>query len=96
MAVASTLGGTLSPMLAHAQPRADRLQHDPHFRGRFPRAARHAHPSFSSQQRAPDFLMGSGVPPDLDQGRRDGHMTPEERRLLRQHIEDAVRELYRR
>jgi hypothetical protein len=36
------------------------------------------------------------VPPDLDQRRRDGHMTPEERRLLRQHIEDAVRELYKR
>lgn len=38
----------------------------------------------------------SPVPPDLEQRRRDGHMTPEERHLLRQHIEDAVRELYKR
>ncbi|NTX30050.1 hypothetical protein HT746_23510 [Burkholderia pyrrocinia] len=38
----------------------------------------------------------SAVPPDLEQHRRDGHMTPEERHLLRQHIEDAVRELYKR
>ncbi|CAJ4847926.1 Uncharacterised protein [Burkholderia pseudomallei] len=37
-----------------------------------------------------------GEPPDLEQRRRDGHMTPEERHLLRQHIEDAVRELYKR
>jgi hypothetical protein len=41
-------------------------------------------------------MMRAAVPPDLDQRRRDGHMTPEERRLLRQHIEDAVRELYKR
>jgi len=35
--------------------------------------------------------------PDTDSDRRqNGHMTPEERRLLRQHIEDAVRELYKR
>ncbi|ABA49497.1 putative exported protein [Burkholderia pseudomallei 1710b] len=38
----------------------------------------------------------AAVPPDLEQRRRDGHMTPEERHLLRQHIEDAVRELYKR
>lgn len=36
------------------------------------------------------------VPAELDQRRRDGHMTPEERHLLRQHIEDAARELYQR
>jgi hypothetical protein len=33
---------------------------------------------------------------DFDTTQRDGHLTPEERRLLRQHIEDAVRELYKR
>ncbi|WP_179404054.1 hypothetical protein [Burkholderia guangdongensis] len=38
----------------------------------------------------------SPVPPALEQRRFDGHMTPEERHLLRQHIEDAVRELYKR
>lgn len=42
------------------------------------------------------MAVRSAVPPDLDQHRRDGHMTPEERHLLRQHIEDAVRELYKR
>lgn len=45
---------------------------------------------------APEPASRDAVPPDLDQRRRDGHMTPEERRLLRQHIEDAVRELYKR
>jgi hypothetical protein len=45
---------------------------------------------------ASDINQRAAVPPDLDQRRRDGHMTPEERRLLRQHIEDAVRELYKR
>ncbi|RKU03246.1 hypothetical protein C7H84_11800 [Burkholderia sp. Nafp2/4-1b] len=45
--------------------------------------------------RAPDIAR-SALPPDLEQHRRDGHMTPEERHLLRQHIEDAVRELYKR
>ena len=42
-----------------------------------------------------DPVARSAVPPDLEQRRRDGHMTPEERHLLRQHIEDAVRELYK-
>jgi hypothetical protein len=45
---------------------------------------------------ASDAIVRAAVPPDLDRQRRDGHMTPEERRLLRQHIEDAVRELYKR
>ncbi|RQS63071.1 hypothetical protein DID96_30365 [Burkholderia sp. Bp8963] len=46
--------------------------------------------------RGADVATRSAVPPDLEQHRRDGHMTPEERHLLRQHIEDAVRELYKR
>ncbi|VVE62584.1 hypothetical protein PAN31117_00919 [Pandoraea anapnoica] len=33
--------------------------------------------------------------PNTPPGRRpNGHMSPEDRRLLRQHIQDAVRELY--
>ena len=36
------------------------------------------------------------VPPEISERRIDGHMNPDERRLLRQHIEDAVRELYKR
>jgi len=49
-----------------------------------------------SSSPALDPNLHASVPSDLDQRRRDGHMTPEERHLLRQHIEDAVRELYRR
>jgi hypothetical protein len=92
LAVAGTLAGTLSPTLAHAQPPADRA------------ASEHAPRSGKANRRNPppvdhpasDAIMRTAVPPDLDQRRRDGHMTPEERRLLRQHIEDAVRELYKR
>jgi hypothetical protein len=40
--------------------------------------------------------MPDPVPPEISERRHDGHMNPEERRLLRQHIEDAVRELYKR
>ncbi|WP_420813246.1 hypothetical protein [Pararobbsia silviterrae] len=36
------------------------------------------------------------VPPEISEHRHDGHMSPDERRLLRQHIEDAVRDLYKR
>ena len=50
----------------------------------------------SQSDRTADTAVRSAVPPDLEQHRRDGHMTPEERHLLRQHIEDAVRELYKR
>lgn len=46
--------------------------------------------------RASEPAGRSAVPSDLEQRRRDGHMTPEERHLLRQHIEDAVRDLYKR
>ncbi len=55
------------------------------------RAASAAHPASDSTP-----ILRAAVPPDLDQRRRDGHLTPDERRLLRQHIEDAVRELYKR
>ncbi len=37
----------------------------------------------------------AGGAADPEQRRRDGHMTPEERHLLRQHIENAVRNLYK-
>ncbi|WP_233829890.1 hypothetical protein [Paraburkholderia sp. ZP32-5] len=93
LAVASTLAGSLSPTLAHAQPSADRLanEHASH-----PSNARVNHHNPSADHPASDVMLRTAVPPDLDQRRRDGHMTPEERRLLRQHIEDAVRELYKR
>lgn len=93
LAVAGTLAGTLGPTLACAQPSADRMA--------TPRSSSHngkppRQPHASVDQPASDLMMRTAVPPDLDQRRRDGHMTPEERRLLRQHIEDAVRELYKR
>ncbi|MFT4066808.1 hypothetical protein [Paraburkholderia sp.] len=93
LAVASTLAGSLSPTSAHAQPAADRVanEHAPH-----PSSSRATRHNPSTDHPASDAMLRTAVPPDLDQRRRDGHMTPEERRLLRQHIEDAVRELYKR
>ena len=45
---------------------------------------------------APPIVRTASSPDEFGDHQRDGHMTPDERRLLRQHIEDAVRELYRR
>ncbi|NPT58104.1 hypothetical protein [Paraburkholderia elongata] len=97
LAVAGTLAGTLGPTLAHAQPSADRAVSE-----RVPKSvnsrANHRNPTndHNFDRPASDAMLRTAVPPDLDQRRRDGHMTPDERRLLRQHIEDAVRELYKR
>ncbi|WP_084166892.1 hypothetical protein [Paraburkholderia caledonica] len=93
LAVAGTLAGTLGPTLAHAQPSADRAASERASRAGNSRASRH---SSNVERPASDAMLRTAVPPDLDQRRRDGHMTPDERRLLRQHIEDAVRELYKR
>ena len=93
LAVAGTLAGSLGPTLAHAQPSADRAASE-----RMPRQGNHKanRHTPSTEHPASDVMLRTAVPPDLDQRRRDGHMTPDERRLLRQHIEDAVRELYKR
>lgn len=92
LAVAGTLAATLGPSLAYAQPSADRAASE-----RAPRVSgSKAGHRGSSERPASDVMLRTAVPPDLDQRRRDGHMTPDERRLLRQHIEDAVRELYKR
>jgi hypothetical protein len=93
LAVAGTLAGSLGPTLAHAQSSADRVESE-----RTPHAGstRLTHRNSSPDRPASDVMLRTAVPPDLDQRRRDGHMTPDERRLLRQHIEDAVRELYKR
>jgi hypothetical protein len=94
LAVAGTLAGSLGPTLAHAQPSADRAASERAPRTGNSRASRH---NLNTDERpASDAMLRTAVPPDLDQRRRDGHMTPDERRLLRQHIEDAVRELYKR
>lgn len=91
LAVAGTLAGSLGPTLAHAQPSADRAMSQ-----RAPRQGKANRHDPSTDHPASDVMLRTAVPPDLDQRRRDGHMTPDERRLLRQHIEDAVRELYKR
>jgi hypothetical protein len=98
LALASGVVVALNPVAAHSQPSSEYLD--------VPRPPSHPPgskpPSRRFRSDAPDTtasdlsMRTSGVPPDLDQRRRDGHMTPEERRLLRQHIEDAVRELYKR
>lgn len=102
LAVAGALASVLDPVCVLAQPAADRLpERLPN--SRLPQRASSAKPYRHPRgpvvvppQPASDLAMRTAVPPDLDQRRRDGHMTPEERRLLRQHIEDAVRELYKR
>ncbi|HEY4298464.1 MAG TPA: hypothetical protein VGM85_18475 [Paraburkholderia sp.] len=96
LAVAGTLAGSLGPTLAHAQPSADRAASERAPRSGNPRANHRHPPNPSTDRPASDAMLRTAVPPDLDQRRRDGHMTPDERRLLRQHIEDAVRELYKR
>ncbi|MGF6771389.1 hypothetical protein P3T18_003868 [Paraburkholderia sp. GAS199] len=93
LAVAGTLAGSLGPTLAHAQPSADRAAN---VRGSHPGNGRTNRHDPNVERPASDVMLRTAVPPDLDQRRRDGHMTPDERRLLRQHIEDAVRELYKR
>lgn len=42
------------------------------------------------------IVRTASSPEEFGERQRDGHMTADERRLLRQHIEDAVRELYKR
>ncbi|WP_345814017.1 hypothetical protein AAGS40_06700 [Paraburkholderia sp. PREW-6R] len=93
LAIAGTLAGSLNPTPAYAQPSADRAASE-----RAPRSGnlRSSRRNAVPDHPASDVMLRTAVPPDLDQRRRDGHMTPEERRLLRQHIEDAVRELYKR
>lgn len=101
LALASGVVVALNPVAAHSQPSDEHLEvphspsHPPHTPGSKPSSRRFR--SDEPDTTASDLSMRtSGVPPDLDQRRRDGHMTPEERHLLRQHIEDAVRELYKR
>jgi hypothetical protein len=95
LAAASTFAAALSPpAYADPPPLADRAV--PPHPASHPRSRTHLPRKQREETPASDPIVRTAVPPDLDQRRRDGHMTPEERRLLRQHIEDAVRELYKR
>jgi len=98
LAAANAVAAILVPVPSQAQPFPARLESaKPPARGgnvrQFFRVRGNAP---TTNRNAPEPASRDAVPPDLDQRRRDGHMTPEERRLLRQHIEDAVRELYKR
>ena len=97
LAVASAIAAILEPVEARAQPFTSRLDL-PRMPSRSgARSMYRVRGNVPPDPRlAPDPASRNAVPPDLDQRRRDGHMTPDERRLLRQHIEDAVRELYKR
>jgi hypothetical protein len=97
LAVASTFAASLSPpAVADPPPPVDRVAAPPHPSSHSRNRASRSQHTPKADEPASDTIMRTAVPPDLDQRRRDGHMTPEERRLLRQHIEDAVRELYKR
>ncbi len=96
VAVAIVFASALSPASAYADSSTERSTDTrppqrPHMR-----SSRQPHNPNADNPASDTIMRATAVPPDLDQRRRDGHMTPEERRLLRQHIEDAVRELYKR
>ena len=96
LALAGGLVSAVGSVCAHAQSYAEHpSEWHQVYRRKVAQPARTDHPS-PPDHPASDAIVRAAVPPDLDQRRRDGHMTPEERRLLRQHIEDAVRELYKR
>jgi len=97
LALAGGVVAALESAPVRAQPSSDRYEDaQPPARGPNGKYPARRFRSDSPPRPASDINPRPAVPPDLDQRRRDGHMTPEERRLLRQHIEDAVRELYKR
>ena len=94
LALAGGVVAALESVPARAQPSAENAQSPARAPGGKSTTRRVR--TDSIPRPASDINQRLAVPPDLDQRRRDGHMTPDERRLLRQHIEDAVRELYKR
>jgi hypothetical protein len=82
---------------AQAPLRARRADHPLHpYRHRYLPANAAGHSAPASAPAAMPMMRTASSPDEFGDHQRDGHMTPEERRLLRQHIEDAVRELYKR
>jgi hypothetical protein len=96
VAVAIVFASALSPVPAYADSSTDRNTDTRPPQRPHTRSGRQPHNPDADRPASDTIMRATAVPPDLDQRRRDGHMTPEERRLLRQHIEDAVRELYKR
>lgn len=98
VAVAGAVAGLViaGDVQAQAPLRMRRAEHPFHpYRHRYLPADTTARPAPSSTP-SPAPIMRTSSPAELGGRQRDGHMTPDERRLLRQHIEDAVRELYKR
>jgi hypothetical protein len=94
IAVAGAIVGAAAPRGAYAQPQR-RGDGEAQPSSSFRRNSSHSqHPRAASAASAP--IVRTNTPFDFGTQQRDGHLTPEERRLLRQHIEDAVRELYKR
>ncbi|MBP0594472.1 hypothetical protein J8I87_33365 [Paraburkholderia sp. LEh10] len=96
VAVAIVFASALGPNSAFADSSTERNTDTRSPQHPHSRSARQPHNPSADRPASDAIMRTTAVPPDLDQRRRDGHMTPEERRLLRQHIEDAVRELYKR
>ena len=102
---AVAIAGTVASLVVAAHAQAQPPLHD-----RGPDASRpfrSFHHRYLPSQNAAHSMPASAPPPtpivrtasspaEYGEHQRDGHMTVEERRLLRQHIEDAVRELYKR
>ncbi|MEM5386058.1 hypothetical protein VSR68_21005 [Paraburkholderia phymatum] len=96
VAVAIVFVSAASPVSAHAESSTERTTESRPVQRPHMRTVRQSRNPNADRPASDAIVRATAVPPDLDQRRRDGHMTPEERRLLRQHIEDAVRELYKR
>jgi hypothetical protein len=106
--LASALYAALSMHHAHAQPSAARSSAarengatllPGHFDGRIIRAQQRGGRSASAQDRDPRTAMQPVQQVDQTPPARPPRhtvMTADERRLLRQHIEEAVRDLYKR
>lgn len=93
-ALGLALGGAVTGPIVHTSPA---FAQDNRERPSPPKGLHWYTPPKPAQPPTSEAANRSAVPTEFDQQRRrDGRMTPEERRLLRQHIEDAVRELYKR
>ncbi|WJF89025.1 hypothetical protein QS306_07650 [Paraburkholderia bonniea] len=96
LTVSGMFAGTLSAAPDSARAPAERAGK---VRQAFvPLSAKRPHPSRATlvPRAASEAATPTSGPNDPETRSRDGHMTPDERRLLRQHIEEAVRELYKR
>ncbi|HVW49250.1 MAG TPA: hypothetical protein VHC91_02440 [Trinickia sp.] len=98
---AVAIAGAVASLTVTAEARAQgplrersAAHHQAHHRYLPPQRAPLANPAPPAAS-APIVRTGS-MPGEFSDHQRDGHMTADERRLLRQHIEDAVRELYKR